>query len=363
MKRITLLLVFMAVAVFANAQYQFETEMIPCTAVKDQQRTGTCWSFSTTSFLEAEIMRLGGPQLDLSDMYSVYHIYHEKALNYVLRQGKANFSQGALAHDVMRVFEIYGAVPELAYDGRKNPGEAYNHSEFSAGMKGFLDGVIQARRPSPYWQEAFTGIVQAYMNEPPATFVFDGREYTSNSFSEMLPINPDDYVRITSFSHHPFYQPFILEIPDNFSNAAYINLPLDEFMSIVDHALAQGFTISWDGDVGEKGFSQKESLAVLPVDPNREDLFTKPGEEEEVTQQNRQEAFESYRTTDDHLMHVVGTAKDQQGTKYYVIKNSWGPEGPDEGYLNMSEAFFRMKTVAILVHKDAIPEDIMQKMP
>lgn len=353
-------MIFMAISVFG--QYKFEEKLIPSTSVKNQQNTGTCWSFSTTSFLEAEVIRLGGERLDLSEMFNVYYTYQDKAENYVLRQGKANFGQGALAHDVLNAFAKHGAIPQAAFDGRHEVDEPYDHSEFSAVMKGFLDGVIDGRHPSPYWKNAFNGILNTYMGAVPEKFEFEGKSFTPQSFAATLPVHPEDYVTITSFSHHPFYSTFILEIPDNFSNHSYYNVPLEDLEEIMDAAMKKGCSVAWDGDVGEKGFSQNEGLAVLPVDASRTDLFEKPGPELAVTQVNRQLAFESYSTTDDHLMHAIGTSEDQDGNQYYVIKNSWGAKGPWEGLLHMSKAYFRMKTVAITLHKDAIPKDIARKM-
>lgn len=350
-------------AVQLSAQYQFTTKYnIDCTSVKNQQRTGTCWSFSTVSFLEAELMRMGKAEADLSEMYLVRNIYLDKARNYVLRQGKANFSQGGLNHDVMRAMHMAGAVPESVYSGKLPGDEMHDHSEMEAAMKGMLDGILESKKLSNRWLGAIDCILDNYMGEAPETFTYQGKNYTPQSYAESLGIETGDYVTLTSFSHHPFYEAFILEIPDNYSNGLYYNLPLDELQAIVDNALSNGYTVAWDGDVGEKGFSAGKGLAILPSNPDPETMFGQPAEELDVTQQLRQEGFESYATTDDHLMHLTGLATDQNGTKYYLTKNSWGEISPYKGYLYMSDAYFRMKTVGIMVHKDAIPKDIAAKL-
>lgn len=343
--------------------YDFKIEKkVACTEVKSQDKTGTCWSFATSSFLESELIRKGKGEHDLSEMFVVGNIYRDKAKNYVLRQGKANFSQGSLSHDVIRVAKKHGVVPESVFSGKLDGAEKHDHGEMAAVLKGMLDGVLKRKRLSPTWSKAFDCVVDTYLGEVPETFTYNGKSYTPQSFTDAMEINPDDYVSLSSYTHHPFYKPFVLEIPDNYSNGSFYNIPIQDLQNIVDHAIANGFSIAWDGDVSEKGFSAKNGIAVLPVDGKREDLFTKPGKEVDVTQEMRQETFESYSTTDDHLMHLTGISKDQDGTKYYVIKNSWGEISPFKGYLHMSEAYFQLKTVAIMVHKDALPKQIAGKL-
>lgn len=365
----TLICCFLTTIAFGQAEnkpataYQFESvKNLSCTPVKNQQRTGTCWSFSTISYLEAELLRMGKEAYDLSEMYIVRNIYQDKARNYVFRQGKANFSQGSLNHDVMRALAANGIVPESVYDGKAEGDKVHNHSEMEAVMKGFLDGLLTKKSLSNKWGRAFNGIMDVYMGEVAEEFTYKGTTYTPQTFAANLGVNPDDYVSLTSFSHHPFYKKFVLEVPDNYSNEAYFNLPLDELQAIVDYALDQGYTIAWDGDVSEKGFSAREGIAVVAKDPKREDLFNKPAEEMTITQEYRQGEFESYATTDDHLMHITGVSKDQAGTKYYNIKNSWGEISDYKGFLYMSDAYFRLKTVGIMVHKSAIPKDIAAKL-
>ncbi len=345
------------------AQYNFEIVYnCECTSVKNQQRTGTCWSFSTVSYLESELIRMGKPTYDLSEMHVVRNIYADKARNYVLRQGKANFSQGSLGHDVIRAYKMNGIVPESVYSGLLEGETVHDHSEMEAALKGMLDGIIKGKRPSSKWQSAFDALIDVYMGDCPETFVYEGKKYTPQSFSDELGINPDDYISFTSYTHHPFYEECILEIPDNYSNGSYFNVPFEDFQKIVDHAMEHNFTIAWDGDVSEKGFSAKNGLAILPKDKGRKDMFEAPADEVKVTQELRQQTFMNYSTTDDHLMHITGMAKDQYGTKYYIVKNSWGEVSDYKGYLYMSAPYFDLKTVGFLVHKDAVPKDILAKL-
>lgn len=346
-----------------SAQYNFKTEKkINCTEVKSQDRTGTCWSFATASFLESELIRMGHDNINLSEMFIVRNIYKDKAMNYVMRQGKANFSQGSLAHDLIRMTNKHGLITEEAYSGMLKGEAKHDHSEMEAGLKGFLDGIRTSKQLSTKWKPAFSAILDTYMGSVPQQFTHDGKTYTPKSFIETTKLKTDDYISIGSFTHHPFYDEFILEVPDNYSNGSFYNVPLKEMMSIVDYAILAGYSISWDGDVSEKGFSAKNGMALLPEDARREDLFKNPGKELAVTQENRQANFENYSTTDDHLMHVVGMALDQKGTKYYVIKNSWGEISDYKGYLYMSESYFKMKTISVMIHKDGLPSDSSKRL-
>ena len=344
-------------------QYEFKTEKrINCTSIKNQARTGTCWSFATTSFLESELIRMGMDDINLSEMYIVRNIYKDKALNYMMRQGKANFSQGSLSHDLIRIAEKEGLMTEEAYSGLLEGDIKYDHREMEKGLKGFLDGVRKSKVLSNRWKPAFNSILDSYMGNTPEQFEYEGKKYTSKTFSKFTKLKTDNYISITSFSHHPFYDKFILEIPDNYSNGSFYNVPLDEMMSIIDYALLAGYSIAWDGDVSEKGFSAGNGIAVLPVDEKREDLFTAPGPELKVNQEIRQANFENYSTTDDHLMHIVGIAIDQSGAKYYITKNSWGEISDYSGFLYISESYIKMKTVSIMLHKKALPKISSKKL-
>jgi len=348
---------FIALFLFSTlqAQYTFtHTKDIDCSQVKNQSRTGTCWSFATASFIESDLMREGKGKHDLSEMFVVRNIYKDKALNYLLRQGKANFSQGSLAHDLMRMMKRDGVVPESVYSGLVDGDTNHNHNELEAALKGFMDGVLKSKNPSKKWKPAFDGILDAYLGSCPDKFEYNGKEYTAQSLASDLELDASEYISLASFTHHPFYEKFILEIPDNYSNGHFYNIPLDKMMSSIDAAIEKGYTVAWDGDVSEKGFDAKKGIAVLPSNQSRKDLFDSPGEEVSVTAVNRQENFENFKTTDDHLMHIVGKAKDQKGTEYYIIKNSWGPISPYKGYLYMSKSYVAMKTISVMLHQDVL---------
>jgi bleomycin hydrolase len=343
--------------------YGFESvKTISCTPVKSQDRTGTCWSFATSSFLESEAIRMGHGSQDFSEMYVVRNVYKDKARNYVMRQGKANFSQGSLSHDLIRVIGDHGMVPESVYSGKLAGDQKHDHGEMAAVLKGMLDGVLKQKRLSKKWMKAFDAVVDTYLGEAPQQFTYEGKKYSADTYAKKMGLDADNYVNITSFTHHPFYKNFVLEIPDNYSNGTFYNLPIEDVQAIVENAINKGYSVAWDGDVSEKGFSSKNGMAIVPEDAKREDLFVNPGQEKMVTQEMRQEQFESYSTTDDHLMHLTGISKDKQGTKYFLIKNSWGEVSEYKGYLYMSASYLQLKTVAILVHKDAIPTRIKNKM-
>lgn len=346
-----------------NAQYEFSmVHDCNCSPVKSQGKTGTCWSFATSSFLESELMRQGKPEYNLSEMYFVRTIYQDKAQNYLLRQGKAQFSQGALAHDVINAYRKGGAVPETAFSGLESETATHDHSEMAATLKGMLDALIKQKKISEKWRHGFVALMDAYLGDAPETFTYDGKSYTPESFAKNLPIDPDDYISFTSYTHHPFDQKVILEIPDNYSNGSFYNVPMEDLMDIADNAVKNGYSVAWDGDVSEKGFSSKNGIAVLPTDEKRKDLFEMPGAEMEVDQALRQKTFLNYSTTDDHLMHLTGVAEDQKGTKYYYVKNSWGAISPHQGYIYMSEQYFKLKTVALLVNKKAVPGRILKRL-
>ncbi len=323
------------------------------TSVKDQARTNTCWNFATTSFMESEVARQGGKLIELSEVFAVRYAYPIKADAYVRAQGKANFWEGGNNHDAMDMLRRYGAVPRAVFTGLKEGETKLDHAELARVTTAFLDAVVKGGRPTKSWKPAFEGILDAYIGKPPQNFIYEGKAYTPQSFrDQVLKLNPDDYVEVTSFTHHPFYQRVRLEIPDNWSHdARYLNVPLDDMEKIMNNALSKGFTISWGGDTSEKGFSAKEGVALLD------------DEAKEVTQVARQDAFDDWRSTDDHSMHIVGLSKDESGKTFYLTKNSYGSGvGPFEGYLHMSRNYIRMKTIYFMVHKDAIPAEIRAKV-
>ncbi len=338
-----------------RAKYEFTIEYeAASTDVKSQGQTGTCWCFATASFLESEMLRRGKGQFDLSEIFIVKGVYEDKAQNYVLRHGKANFGEGALAHDFIRGVERHGLVPEDVYSGLDDGVSTHNHSEMEPILLGMIEAVVKRPKPSDKWPVAYRRVLDTYLGESPESFKYDDQSVTPLEFAKSLDFRADDYASITSFNHHPFYEDFVLEIPDNYSNGSFYNMPIDDVVSVIDHAIENGFTVVWDGDVSESGFSAGRGLAVLPADPDTR-AFSKPVEQMEVTQEMRQDTFNDYTTTDDHLMHLTGIARDTAGNKYYIIKNSWGEMGPHDGRLYMTEAYVRLKTIAILVHRDGLP--------
>lgn len=342
--------------------------------VKDQASSGTCWSYAGTSFIESELRRLKRPIVDISEMFTVRQVYLDKGIKYVRMQGYLNFAQGGQLPDVLYVMRKYGAVPAAVFQGLEY-GEIKNkHSELETVLKSFLDAVIKNPngRLSTAWTTAYENIISAYLGKYPSEFMWEGRKYTPKSFlSDFLKINPDDYIQITSFTHHPFYKPMVVEVPDNWAWGETYNLPLEDMMRTLRHALENGFTVAWATDVSEKGFSIKNGLAIVPEIPydqmteeERKKMFDGPRKERFVTQEERQRSFDNFETTDDHGMHITGMARDQNGTIYYVTKNSWGeiPNAHRSGYLMASEAFVRYKTIALLLHKDGLPGDIRSKL-
>lgn len=349
--------------------YQFtEVVRIPVTPVKDQNATGTCWCFASTSFIEAELMRMGKGEYDLSELFTVRHNYYERMDDNYLRRGKGNISEGSIAHMTLNIIDKYGIVPQSAYSGINYDSPLPNHRELGTYLRAIAEGSVKLKARSPEYWELQDALFDIYMGKLPESFVYEGKEYTPITFRDMLGINTDDYIEITSFSHHPFYQEVPLEIPDNWDHALLYNLPLDEMMEVIDNALNNGYTVCWDGDVSEKGYVYSPlGVAILPADAtlDRQAIAatdTLIAEVENVDQALRQKYYESFTTTDDHLEHLTGIATDPAGTKYYITKNSWGAEGPYDGYHYMSEKYIKGKTVSILVHKDAIPAAIRAKL-
>lgn len=353
----------------AQEPYKF-TEVIDLetTPVISQGRTGTCWSFSSTSFLESEIIRLTGKQIDLSEMYTVRNTYPKKADNFVMRQGKAQFSEGGLAHDVLNSVAEYGLVPNTVFSGLFVNETSHNHAELSAVLRSMVETYVDnpGKKLSNKWRGAIDAVLSNYMGENPVSFDYEGKNYTPKSFLEITKVNPIDYVSITSFTHAPFYSEFILNIPDNWSNGSFYNLPIDDVLKTIDAALEKGFTIALDCDVSERTFSSKSGVAVIPKSSeHNKDALEGVYPEKMITQEYRQEEFENFTTTDDHLMHITGMLKDQNGTKYYKVKNSWGTDASRTahgGYVYFSESYMRLKTISITVHKDAIGKSVAKKM-
>lgn len=358
----------------------------PTTSVKDQNRSGTCWSFSATSFVEEDVMRRGGPELDLSEMFAVRNCYIDKAKKYIRTNGKSNFAQGGAALDVLYVADNYGVVPDEAYPGLNYGEEKHVHGELDAVLKAYLDAILRNpnRKLSTAWLPGFIGILDAYLGPVPETFTVNGKTYTPQSFAKELGINGDDFISLTSYTHHPFYENFAIEIPDNWLWGESFNVPMEDMKAAVDNALENGYTVCWSADVSEKGFQWKNGFALLPEPKNEKNLegtelarwvklsdadranetykIKGPVKERTVTQESRQKSFDNYETTDDHGMVIVGIAKDQEGNKYYKVKNSWDTNQIYDGYLYVSEPYFLEKTLSVLVNKDALPKDLKAKV-
>lgn len=346
-------------------KYEFTTVIdIEASAVKSQGNTGTCWSFASSSFLESEIYRTTGEIIDISEMYNVRHTYPKKAWNYVMRQGKIQFSEGGLAHDVINSVATFGLVPESAYSGLINDATKHDHSKIVPELKVVLDAYIKNDKKSEYpnWNVAVDSILDVHLGKIPTTFFYDGIMYDPLTFLKKTKIQTSDYITLTSFTHQPYNTSFVLNIPDNFSNGLFYNITLDALVNETDNALKQGYTVALDCDVSEKTFSSKYGVAILPKNlDDQEKCLTYIVEENTVSPEFRQQEFENYNTTDDHLMHIVGMVKDQNGNEYYKVKNSWGANVDkvgNNGYVYMSKAFFRLKTISVLVHKSALTKDL-----
>ena len=360
--------------------YQFtDIKRLPATSVKDQARAGTCWSWSGISFFESEMIRMGKEPIDLSAMYIVRHAYSDKATKFVRLHGSMNFAVGGAFCDVMHVIKNYGIVPMDVYMGL-NYGEP-NHAfgEIDDVLAGYINAVIKNsnKKLSTAWKKGFDGILDAYLGEEPEKFEYKGKEYTPRTFAdEVVGLNMDDYVSLTSFTHHPFYSQFAIEVPDNWLWGMSYNLPIDELAQVMSNAIDNGYTFAWASDVSERGFQTSQpGVAVVPTTDTKEmsgaeiakwEAMPKgnqtPAPEKEITQEMRQQEFDNYLTTDDHGMHVIGKAKDQNGTVYYIVKNSWNKYNKFGGYFYASEPFMKYKTMNIIVHKNAIPKDIRKKL-
>lgn len=356
------------------------------TSVKDQYRTGTCWSFATVSFFESELIRLGHGSYDISEMFFVNHAYKEKADRYVRFHGASNFGPGGQAHDVINIMRKYGIATQQEYPGLLKDESKHDHGELDAVLEGFLKSVVNNKggKISKVWPEAFKSIIDSYIGVAPNKKDISNSKEDKSDFSTTLGLDPDDYIELTSYSHHPLYEAIVLEIPDNWSTSLYYNLPIDELLEVIHYSLQNGYSVCWDGDVSDKGFSHANGLAIIPelqpistegtemskwekmTEKERNELvynFKELRKEKFITQEMRQDAFNNYQSTDDHLMHMVGIVQDQTGKNYFRVKNSWSDKSNSfGGLLNMSEAYVRLNTIAIMVHRDAIPKSILKKL-
>ncbi|MCO6499274.1 MAG: aminopeptidase [Vicingus serpentipes] len=351
--------------------------------VQNQGRTGTCWSFSALSFIESEVIRNGKESASLSEMFIVRNAYLEKAINYVRMHGNFNFDAGGAFHDIPLIIKKYGIVPEEVYKGLDYGTEKHNHAELNAILISMVETIVKnpQKELTPSWTKAIEGVLDAYLGKIPQEFEYQGKKYTPLTYAKRIGLNMDDYIAITSFTHHPFYESFVLELPDNWAFGKAYNLPLDEMMETLDNAIMNGYSVAWASDVSEKGFSFKNGLAIVPEDESTisvkgrdnkhfsdsgadkiSNAFDEPVKELAINQKMRQIDFDNYKTTDDHGMHITGIVKDQNGTKYYIVKNSWGTENYNNGYFYASESFVKFKTTNLMIHKDGIPSNIKSKL-
>lgn len=385
--------VFMLAAILSSSMYaqdndgyQFTTvKEVKISPVKNQNRTGTCWCFSGLGFLESELLRMGKGEYDLSEMFIVNHSYKDKADKYVRLHGYLNFAQGGSFGDVLYAAKHYGLVPESVMNGLNYGENMHVHGEMESAAANYLKAIIKNpnRKLSTAWKKGFDGIIDAYLGELPEKFTYNGKEYTPKSFAEELGLNIDDYVSLTSFTHHPFYSAFPIEVQDNWRWDLSYNLPIDELMQVFDNAINNGYSVAWASDVSEKGFSRNgvavaadiESMERSGSDQDRwlglsqtqkdqeiKKMLEKPCQEIKVTQELRQEEYDNYKTTDDHGMLIYGIAKDQTGKKFYMVKNSWGTDNKYKGTWYASETFVAFKTMNIVVHKNAIPKEVRAKL-
>ena len=367
--------------------YQFTAiKDVPHTSIKNQYRSGTCWSFSGLAFFEAEMMKNGKPETDLSEMFVVWHSYFDKSMKYVRMHGTMNYGGGGAFNDVMDVIRNYGIMPDTAFSGLQYDEPKHVHAEMDNLLQTMVDAIIKDknRKLTPVWPLAIAGVLNAYLGEIPEKFNYEGKEYTPRSFADdYAELNMDDYVMLTSYTHHPFYKPFVIEVQDNWAWGQVYNLPLEELMQTINNAIDNDYTVAWAADVSEKGFSWKNGVAIVPENEvkSMNDLeqskwenltaaekrkalysFDGPRTEKKITQEVRQKAFDNYQTTDDHGMLLVGTAKDQAGNHYFKVKNSWGTDQKYDGYFYASDAFVAYKTMSIMINKKAIPKAIRKKL-
>ncbi len=381
-------LFFPAMAQVTNkpgSQYQFkEIHSVDKTAVRDQCRTGTCWSYSTLSFFESELIKMGKGSHDLSEMFVARNAYVEKAITFVRMGGKHQFDEGGEGHDIPFIIEKYGIVPESVYSGLVNGKTRHNHNQLMSVLKPVVEAIAKEKpgQIGPEWIQAVEGILDAYLGKIPESFEYQGKTYTPQTFAKSLGLNMNDYAMLTSFTHHPYYQTFAIEVPDNWSMQTAWNLPLDELMATVNESLEKGHSIAWATDVSEKGFSFRDALAIAPQHDSlikkigkddrlfnnagaekKGDAFNKPIVEKTIDSKLRQEAFDNQSTTDDHGMHIVAKYMEETSqTPYYLVKNSWGIDNPANGYLYASENYLKYKTISILVNKNGVPKNIKKKM-
>lgn len=340
------------------------------TSIKDQGSSGTCWSYSGNSFLESEMIRMGKQPVEISQIFTARNTYIEKAKNFVRLHGDQAQGDGGQLHDVLTIFRKYGAVPQEVYTGLQAGQTRNNFGEMGPLLQGMTETIAKSKKPSSTWIKAFTAAMDSYLGEAPTSFQYQGKTYTPRTFADqVVGINPDDYVGISSFDEHAYYKPFVLLIPDNWSFESFYNVQINDLTDIIDNALQNGYTVAWATDVSEKSFSWKNGVAFVPEKPfeqmtkeEQDNMFNGPKAEPKITPAQRQEAFDNYTTTDDHGMHIVGLVKDQHGKEYYIVKNSWGATNDYKGYMYATKEYVRYKTISILLHKKALTKNLQTKL-
>lgn len=363
--------------------YNFEIKVdLPTTSVKNQYKSGTCWSFSGLSFIESELLREKKGEYDLAEMFIVNRDYHNRAIDYVRWNGSKKFGAGAEGCNVFNRISEYGIVPQSAYNGLNYGSDKHMNNEMDAALKAYIEAIIENPngKLSTAWLSGFDGILTAYLGEIPESFEYEGKKYTPIEFRDKLGIKSEDYIEFTSLTHHPLYSRFIMEVEDNWELGEVYNVSLDELTDIAFSALDNGYTVLWGGDVSEKGFSWNDGIAIVPDlseedmqgtdrkrfnqdgKKNKSKLFNEVVPEKAITAEMRQAAFDNFETTDDHGMHITGYLTDKNGTRYFKVKNSWDTTNPFDGYVYMSENFYRYKTLTVIVHKNAVPSSIKKKL-
>jgi len=344
---------------------------LDATSVKSQGRTGTCWVFSTLSMMESELMRMGKGKFDLSEMFVVRQSYIDRADLYAKFHGHLNFGPGAQAWDVLNVIRDDGLVPQKTMPGFRIDSTIHDHGEMDAVLKSFVKTLVKNKtgKLSPVWKDAFEGMLEAYLGEYPETFTYKEQTYRPKEFRNYLGIKPGNYLPFTSFEDHDYYASYVFESPDNWSMEEIYNVPLEELVEIMKESVRKGYTLAWAADVSDPGFRSDAGLAIVPErhwdsynNQEREEMFRQPVKQRDVTAEMRQQDFDNYSTTDDHLMHIVGLAEDQMGNSYFIVKNSWGVDNPYDGYLYVSEAYVKLRTTSILLNKEVLDNDIREKL-
>ncbi len=356
----------------AKKKFEFKEKInLENTSVKNQGRSGTCWSYSTNSFLESEMIRMGRPAVDIAEIYTARCVYTERADAFVRMHGEFSYGDGGACHDVINMYAKYGALPQSVYSGLNYGTDKNVFGEMQGILKSMLNVVVKNpnKKITPNWKKAFQGVLDAYLGAVPETFDYKGKLYTPKTFAKsVIGINPADYMEFSSFSYQPYYEKTMLMVPDNWSLDKVYNVQFNDIIPIIDNALKNGYTVAWATDVSEKYFSWKNGVAFVPEQEwddmekdEQKDLFNGPKKERKITEEMRQEAFDNYTTTDDHGMHIVGVAEDQNGKEYYMVKNSWGEKNDYKGYIYVTKAYVQYKTTAFLLHKGGVPSNILNK--